>query len=89
VGDAAADGAPPFPAASGPVAGWAAARAHGRSRGIDTNSSASIAPTVTMTSTIRGVWTIDSHTTLPAKRAAHRYMIRTLVRCEWPMSSMR
>ena len=51
VGDAVADGAPPSPAAPGPVAGWAAARAHGRSRGIDTNSSASIAPTVTMTST--------------------------------------
>jgi hypothetical protein len=79
-----AGGAPPWPAA-----GWAAGRAHGRSRGIDTNSSASIAPTVTMTSTSRGVWTIDSHTTLPANSAAHRYMIRTLVRCEWPMSSMR
>jgi hypothetical protein len=55
VGDAEADGAPPFPAAAGPPTGWAAARAHGRSRGIDTNSSASIAPTVTMTRTIRGV----------------------------------
>jgi hypothetical protein len=89
VGNAAAGAAAPSPAAPGPVAGWAPARAHGRSRGIDTNSSASIAPTVTMTSTSNGVWAIDSHTTLPAKRAAHRYMIRTLVRCEWPMSSMR
>jgi hypothetical protein len=48
-----------------------------------------MAATVTMTRTNSGVRTIDSHTTLPAKRAAHRYMIRTLVRCEWPKSSMR
>ena len=31
-----------------------------------------MAPTVTMTSTSSGVWAIDSHTTLPAKRAGPR-----------------
>jgi hypothetical protein len=32
---------------------------------------------------------IDSQTTLPANRAAHRYKSKTLVRCEWPMASSR
>jgi hypothetical protein len=35
------------------------------------------------------VRTIDSQTTIPENRAAHRYMISTLARCEWPMASRR
>ena len=35
------------------------------------------------------VFWIDSQTIVPENAAAHRYMISTLVRCEWPMSSKR
>src|SRR5438132_866257 len=84
-GSAGEDGTVPALVADAP----AGCRAHWRSRGIDANSRASMAPTVMMTSTTSGVRTMDSHTTLPAKTAAHRYMIRTLVRCERPISSMR
>jgi hypothetical protein len=42
-----------------------------------------------MARTNRGVRTIDSQMTVPENSAAHRYMIRTEVRCEWPMASRR
>src|SRR5262249_30970403 len=67
----------------------AVTRDQGRSRGIVTRSRATIAATVTMARTTNGVRTIDSQMTDPENRAAHRYMIRTLVRCEWPMASRR
>jgi hypothetical protein len=66
-------------------------RTHGRTRGIDTSSRAraSIIAPVTMIRTYRDVRTMDSQATLPANRAAHKYMSRTLVLCEWPMASRR
>jgi len=78
-----------LPLAGVPVGGTPVGLAHGRNRGIETSSSASMAARVMMTSTISGVRTIDNHATMPANRTAHRYRIRTLARCECPMSSMR
>src|SRR5437763_27398 len=55
-GSAGEDGTVPALVADAP----AGCRAHWRSRGIDANSRASMAPTVMMTSTTSGVRTMDS-----------------------------
>jgi hypothetical protein len=57
-------------------------RFHQRSRGMDASSSTRTPPSVTMPRTSSFVRMIDSSTTVPANRDAHRYMSRTLARCE-------
>jgi hypothetical protein len=64
-------------------------RFHQRSRGIDASSSTKTPATVTMPRTSSFVRMMDSSTTVPANKDAHRYMSRTLPRCECPMASSR
>jgi hypothetical protein len=58
---------------------------------MDTSSRAraSTAAPVTNTRMYSEVRAIDSQATLAANNPAHMYMIRTLVRCEWPRASRR
>ena len=44
---------------------------------------------MTNASTSSLVRMIDSSTTVPANKTAHKYMIRTLARCECPIASSR
>ena len=64
-------------------------RCHQRSLGMDISSSDRTAASVMTAKTSSAVRSTDSQTIVPEKSAAHKYMISTLRRCEWPMSSRR